>query len=257
MEFRPCVDIHNGKVKQIVGGSLSDQGDFAKENYVATQDAAFFANLYKSKNIKGGHIILLNPANSEYYEATKRQAMEALHAYPGGMQVGGGINPENAQEFLDAGASHVIVTSYVFQNGKIHYDRLDELVRAVGKEHLVLDLSCKKTASGYRIVTDRWQNMTFETVTDELIHQLSKCCDEFLLHAVDVEGKANGIEEELVTYLGHLETNPITYAGGVHSYEDLKLLKELGRNKVNVTVGSALDLFGGPLKWTKILEICS
>ena len=257
MEFRPCVDIHNGKVKQIVGGSLIDQGDFAKENYVATQDAAFFANLYKSKNIKGGHIILLNPVNSEYYEATKHQAMEALQAYPGGMQVGGGINPKNAEEFLDAGASHVIVTSYVFQNGKIHYDRLDELVRAVGKEHLVLDLSCKKTENGYRIVTDRWQKITLETVTDELIHQLSECCDEFLLHAVDVEGKANGIEEELVTYLGHLETIPITYAGGVHSYEDLKLLKDLGRNKVNVTVGSALDLFGGPLKWTKILEICS
>lgn len=256
MEFRPCIDIHNGKVKQIVGGSLKDEGNFAKENFVAKQDASFYAELYKSKNLKGGHIILLNSVDSEFYEETKKQAVDALRAYPGGMQVGGGITPQNAKDFLNEGASHVIVTSYVFRNGKIHYDRLNELVNKVGKEHLVLDLSCKKTSEGYFIVTDRWQNLTKEKVSDELFERLSGYCNEFLIHAVDVEGKANGIERDLVEYLGNTDTNTVTYAGGVHSLEDINLLKELGKNRVNVTIGSALDLFGGTLEWTKILDIC-
>ena len=111
MEFRPCIDIHNGKVKQIVGSSLMDNGDKARENFVSARDAVFFAKLYQRDRLKGGHVILLNPASSSYYEETKRQAIEALRAYPGGLQVGGGICPENAEEFLRAGASHVIVTS--------------------------------------------------------------------------------------------------------------------------------------------------
>lgn len=257
MEFRPCVDIHNGKVKQIVGGTLVDRGDSAKENFVSTLDAAYYAKLYESRGITGGHIILLNALESEYYEATKKQALDALRAYPGGMQVGGGINPQNASQFLNAGASHVIVTSYVFRDGRIQFDKLEELVRAVGRSHLVLDLSCKKTDKGYRIVTDRWQKLTHEYVDEQMLDKLSGYCDEFLLHAVDVEGKAKGIEEELVEYLGTLNTRPITYAGGVHSYRDIELLKKKGNNKVNVTVGSALDLFGGPLSWTRILEMCS
>lgn len=252
MEFRPCIDIHNGKVKQIVGGSLADLNDSAQENFVSEQDAAFFAKLYQKAGLKGGHIILLNSVNSEFYAQTKAQAISALQAYPGGMQVGGGITAENAVEYLNAGASHVIVTSYVFHDGKIDYKRLKKLVKSVGREHLVLDLSCKKIGAEYRIVTDRWQKVTDEVVTLELMEELAKYCSEFLIHAVDVEGKANGIEKELAAMLGEWDGLPITYAGGVHSYEDLDLLKELGKNRLNVTIGSALDLFGGNLKWEEV-----
>lgn len=255
MEFRPCIDIHNGKVKQIVGGSLTDAGNQATENFVAKQDAAFFAKLYRDAGIKGGHIILLNAADSEYYAATKEQAMQALFAYPGGLQVGGGITPENAAEYLQAGASHVIVTSYVFKDGKIHYDRLAKMVEAVGREHLVLDVSCKKVGEHYLVVTDRWQKVTEEVMDISLLNYLADYCDEFLIHAVDVEGKANGIERELVELLGEWNKRPITYAGGVHSYEDLTLIKELGQNHLNVTIGSALDLFGGTLEWEEVLAI--
>lgn len=256
MKFRPCIDIHNGKVKQIVGGSLRDEGNLAEENFVAEQDAAFFARLYKRSGLKGGHIILLNSQDSEYYEATREQAVSALKAYPGGLQVGGGIRPDNAAFFLDAGASHVIVTSYVFQEGRIRYDRLKEMTERVGKEHLVLDVSCKKAKAGYRVVTDRWQKQTEEKMDIALLEHLADHCDEFLIHAVDVEGKAEGIEKELVAMLGQWGKKPVTYAGGVHSYEDLKLLGEIGKGCLNVTVGSALDIFGGTLKWEKVLEIC-
>lgn len=252
MEFRPCIDIHNGKVKQIVGGSLTDVGNKAEENFVAEQDATFYARLYKEAGLKGGHIILLNAADSAYYEQTKEQAMQALQTYPGGLQVGGGITPENAGEYLKAGASHVIVTSYVFKDGKIHYDKLERLVDAVGKEHLVLDVSCKKVGDDYLVVTDRWQKVTDEVVNMELLNRLVSYCDEFLIHAVDVEGKANGIEQELVAMLGEWNQCPVTYAGGIHSYDDLKLIKELGKNHLNFTIGSALDLFGGALKWEDV-----
>ena len=247
MEFRPCIDIHNGKVKQIVGGSLKDTGNFAEENFVSKQDAAFYANMYKEAGIHGGHIILLNAKDSEYYAATKEQALKALAAYPGGLQIGGGITAENAKEFLAAGASHVIVTSYVFRDGHIDYERLAQLVAAVGKERLVLDLSCRKRDGEYFIVTDRWQKFTEERVTLSLLNRLKDSCDEFLIHAVDVEGKASGIETELVRMLGEWNEIPVTYAGGVGSFSDLELLKRLGQNHVNVTIGSSLDLFGGPM----------
>lgn len=254
MEFRPCIDIHNGKVKQIVGGSLLDEGNQAEENFVSDQDAAFFANLYKSHGLKGGHIILLNPASSEYYEATKAQAVQALAAYPGGFQIGGGIHADNAKEFLEAGASHVIVTSYVFKDGKIHYENLKKLKKAVGREHLVLDLSCRKRKEDYYIVTDRWQKFTKERVTEELLEKLSEYAAEFLIHAVDVEGKAGGIEEKLVEILGNWNGIPVTYAGGVGSFDDLARLKRLGKNCVNVTIGSALDIFGGTMAYDKVLD---
>lgn len=256
MEFRPCIDIHNGKVKQIVGGSLRDKGNQAKENFVSEMDGAFYAQLYRKENIKGGHIILLNPVTSEHYEATKAQAMSALSNYPDGLQVGGGITVENANEFINAGASHVIVTSYVFKDGKINYDNLNKLVQAVGKEHLVLDLSCRQREGSYFIVTDRWQKYTDETITTEILDELSEYCDEFLVHAVDVEGKASGIETELVSLLGEWGKIPVTYAGGVHSFDDLRLVKELGRDKINVTIGSALDLFGGNMKFEEVLSYC-
>lgn len=256
MEFRPCIDIHNGKVKQIVGGSLKDEGNQAQENFVATQDAAFFAKFYQKYGIKGGHIILLNPIGSEYYNDTKAQAVSALKSYPGGMQIGGGITAENAAEFLSAGASHVIVTSYVFKNGQIYYENLERLVKETGREHLVLDLSCRKREDGYYIVTDRWQKFTEERVTEELLERLSTYADEFLVHAVDVEGKAAGIEKELAVLLGKWRKIPITYAGGVGSMEDLLELKELGKDRLNVTVGSALDLFGGAMEFEKVLSFC-
>ena len=256
MEFRPCIDIHNGKVKQIVGGSLKDQGDMARENFVAAYDEDHYARIYKEAGIRGGHVILLNPEGSEYYEATKAQALKALQAYPGGLQVGGGIRGDNAKDFLDAGASHVIVTSYVFKNGEILYERLRELNRIVGKEHLVLDVSCRKKDDEYYVVTDRWQVMTKEKVTIDLLDRLSDYCDEFLIHAVDVEGKSAGIERELAMMLGEYDGIPVTYAGGVHELSDVRLLSELGRGRLNVTVGSALDLFGGKLSWQEIHRIC-
>ena len=256
MEFRPCIDIHNGSVKQIVGGSLRDYGDQVLENFVSKQDAAFYARLYREYGIENGHIILLNPAASPYYKETKMQALEALRAYPGGLQVGGGITPENAAEYLDAGASHVIVTSYVFKDGQIQYVRLNELVRSVGRDKLVLDLSARKKGDRYFIVTDRWQKYTDMELTEKTLDEMAAYCDEFLVHAVDVEGKANGIEEQLAGLLGNWSKIPITYAGGVHSFEDLRLLKKLGKGKVHVTVGSALDLFGGHLKFEDVLREC-
>ncbi len=257
MEFRPCIDIHDGRVKQIVGSSLSGDGGRVRENHVSEKDAAFFAELYRDHKIKGGHVILLNAVSDELYEKTKQQAMDALRAYPGGLQVGGGITPQNAADFLDAGASHVIVTSYVFREGRIFYGRLRELREAVGKDRLVLDLSCRRTNAGYTVVTDRWQKLTSEQLDGALLDRLSEFCDEFLIHAVDVEGKSEGIEEELAELLGRWSGRTVTYAGGVHSYGDLRLLKRLGRDRLNVTVGSALDLFGGSLSWKKVLEICS
>jgi len=254
MEFRPCIDIHNGKVKQIVGGTLKDAGDQARENFVSEQDAAFYAEFYKKSGIRGGHIILLNKADSEYYEQTKQQAFLALRAYPKGLQVGGGIHAENAEEYLDAGASHVIVTSYVFQGGHVHLDNLCRIERAVGKEHLVLDLSCRRKGDDYYIVTDRWQKFTDVKLNKKVLDELAGYCAEFLIHAVDVEGKARGIERPLAQMLGTWGKIPVTYAGGVGSFADLKELKELGQNRLNVTIGSALDLFGGPMNYEEILK---
>ena len=254
MKFRPCIDIHNGQVKQIVGGSLRDLGDQARENFVATQDAVFFAKLYQKYNLKGGHIILLNGKDSSYYEATKAQAMAALKAYPGGMQIGGGINDENANDYLECGADKVIVTSYVFKDGKISYENLEKLVKAVGKEKLVLDLSCRKKDDRYYIVTDRWQKYTDVVLDEKSLDYFSSYCNEFLIHAVDVEGKAAGIETQVAKLLGDWGKIPVTYAGGIHSFEDLEQLKVLGKEKIDFTIGSALDLFGGNLEFEKIVK---
>ena len=255
MKFRPCIDIHNGKVKQIVGGSLTDVQDQAKENFVSEQDAAFYAELYKKAGIKGGHVILLNSLDSPYYEATKAQALLALGAYPKGLQIGGGVNPQNAGEYLDAGASHVIVTSYVFKDGKISWENLDKMKEAAGKEKLVLDLSCRKKDGKYYIVTDRWQKFTDVTVTLEVMEELGSYCDEFLVHAVDVEGKAHGVETELAALLGEYKGNPVTYAGGVGSMADIEDLRTYGKNRLDVTVGSALDLFGGSIPFAELIKL--
>ena len=254
MKFRPCIDIHNGKVKQIVGGSLLDKGDYAQDNFVSEKDGDFYAKLYKDAGLEGGHIILLNPVGSQYYEEDVRQACLALSAYPGGLQIGGGMTAENAAFFLEQGASHIIVTSYVFKDGKINYENLEKIVAVTGKEHLVLDLSCRKKGEDYYIVTDRWQKFTDVKLTEDVLSELADYCDEFLVHAVDVEGKAGGIEEDIAALLGNWDGISVTYAGGVSSFEDLRKLKELGRNKVDVTIGRALDLFGGEMPFSKVLE---
>lgn len=256
MRFRPCIDIHNGSVKQIVGGSLRDEAEIVRENYVSEQKADFYANLYKKSNISGGHIILLNPVSSPYYEADVYQARLALREYPKGLQIGGGMNPYNAPEFLDMGASHVIVTSYVFKDGQVNFDNLKAMRDAVGKEHLVLDLSCRRKDGEYYIVTDRWQKFTDVRVNPETLDMFSDYCDEYLVHAVDVEGKASGIEDELAAMLGSWGRIPITYAGGVGSFSDLVKLKELGNNRLDVTVGSALDIFGGNMIYQEVVSFC-
>lgn len=254
MKFRPCIDIHNGKVKQIVGSSINDNGDNAVENFVSGKDSVYYAKMYKNDGLTGGHIIQLNSADSEYYQDTRNQAVMALEAYSGGMQAGGGINAENAGYFLDKGASHVIVTSYVFSNGEINYDNLRKISRAAGKENLVLDLSCRKKDGDYYIVTDRWQRFSNVTVDEKILNELSSYCDEFLIHAVDVEGKASGIEEELVLKLGKWDCIPITYAGGISGYNDILKLKEYGNGRIDFTIGSALDIFGGSISYKYIVS---
>ncbi|MCH5281579.1 MAG: phosphoribosylformimino-5-aminoimidazole carboxamide ribotide isomerase [Lachnospiraceae bacterium] len=254
MEFRPCIDIHNGMVKQIVGSSLSDEKESALENFVSKKDAAFYAGLYKEHGLKGGHVILLNGKDSPYYESSKKQAHLALKAYPNGLQIGGGITAQNAKEWINEGASHVIVTSYVFQNGQIVKERLEALKQAVGRERIVLDVSARRYEDAYYVMTDRWQKKSGEKLDLKLLERLSDDCDEFLIHAVDVEGKNRGIEEELVKLLSRYEERAITYAGGVHSYEELKKLHQIGGGRIHVTIGSALDLFGGRLEFEKICE---
>ena len=254
MRFRPCIDIHNGKIKQIVGGSLLDQGDFATENFVSEKDGTFYGKLYKENHLNGGHIIMLNARDSKYYEEDKVQALKALKAFEGGLQIGGGITDENAKEFIESGASHVIVTSFVFAGGKVHYDRLDALKEQVGREHLVLDLSCRKRDDKYYITTDRWQKFTEEELTIELLHKLESWCDEYLIHGVDVEGKASGTEEELVRMLAAWNGLPITYAGGIGSMEDLREFARISGEKLDYTIGSALDLFGGKIPYAELTE---
>lgn len=252
MRFRPCIDIHNGKVKQIVGGSLKDHGDKAVENFVSGYDAAFYAELYKKDNLKGGHVILLNPVSSEYYEKNRQQALAALKVFPGGLQVGGGVTAENAAEFIEAGASHVIVTYYVFREGQIQWDNLERLVRAVGKEHIVLDLSCRKKDASYYIVTDRWQTFTKIQVNEEILYWLKESCSEFLVHGVDSEGKAAGVPEDLVTLLSKIRGIPITYAGGIGSLKDLEQFRQISGGNLDFTIGSALDLFGGTIPYDAV-----
>ncbi|RKI44268.1 phosphoribosylformimino-5-aminoimidazole carboxamide ribotide isomerase [bacterium D16-51] len=254
MKFRPCIDIHNGSVKQIIGGSLEDSGNQAVDNFVSGQNAAFYARKYREDGLSGGHIILLNPKGSEFYGEDVSQAKAALEEYPGGMQIGGGMEEKNAEEFLAMGASHIIVTSYVFQGGMIYMDRLKRLVSLLGKEHLVLDLSCRYVEDDYYIVTDRWQKVTKVKMNRQTMEMLSEYCDEFLIHAVDVEGKASGVEKEVVRRLGERRFLPVTYAGGIHSMEDIDWIRKEGNGFVDFTVGSALDLFGGTISYQELLK---
>jgi len=255
MKFRPCIDLHNGQVKQIVGSTLTDAttttddtNTAVQENFVTETPSSDYAKRYQQDQLLGGHVIKLGPGNDE-------AALSALKAYPDGLQIGGGINDTNAQYWLNAGASHVIVTSHVFKNGMVDYEKLRTLVSIVGKERLVLDLSCRKrsVSKEYYVVTDRWQTYTDVAVTEQTLQELGSYCDEFLIHGVDVEGKQCGILQDLVVLLGKYSPVPVTYAGGVRSIEDCDLIRQIGNNRVDVTIGSALDCFGGTLSYKEVV----
>jgi phosphoribosylformimino-5-aminoimidazole carboxamide ribotide isomerase len=236
--FRPCIDLHEGKVKQLVGGTLSDDSSRTKTNFVADHSASWYAELYKNDNLRGGHVIMLGPGN-------EAEARSALKAFPGGLQIGGGINSETARDWLNAGASHIIVTSWVFRDGKVDWDRLKQISELVGKDRLVIDLSCRRRDGDYFVVTDRWQKFTEVKLSSETVGKFAEWCSEFLVHAVDFEGLCHGIDQELVSKLGEWVTIPTTYAGGANSFADLELVTRLGRGKIDLTIGSALDIFGG------------
>ncbi|XP_059463361.1 1-(5-phosphoribosyl)-5-[(5-phosphoribosylamino)methylideneamino] imidazole-4-carboxamide isomerase, chloroplastic [Corylus avellana] len=251
VRFRPCIDIHKGKVKQIVGSTIQDlkeDGSTLVTNFETDKSAAEFANLYKKNGLKGGHVIMIGAD-----PLSKNAAIEAMHAYPGGLQVGGGINSDNALSYIEGGASHVIVTSYVFNNGQMDLERLKDLVHVVGKQRLVLDLSCRRKEDKYAIVTDRWQKFTDVYLDEKVLEFLASYADEFLVHGVDVEGKKLGIDEELVALLGKHSPIPLTYAGGVAEMADLERIKVAGLGRVDVTVGSALDIFGGKLAYKDVV----
>lgn len=238
MKFRPCIDLHQGVVKQIVGSTLSDADESPTTNFTAEKPARWFADLYRKDGLEGGHVIQLGAGNDQ-------AATEALSAWPRGLQIGGGITLENSVSWIDRGASAVIVTSYVFHDGVIDKDRLTRLSEKLGRERLVLDLSCRKKGDDYLVVTNRWQTFTREKVGFDLLDDLSSYCSEFLIHAVDVEGMCRGIETPLVTLLGQWAGIPVTYAGGIRSMDDIMTIADLGRGNIDYTVGSALDIFGG------------
>lgn len=247
MRFRPCIDLRNGKVVQIVGGTLSDdRQERVSTNFESEMSSSQYAELYRRDRLTGGHVIALGPGNEE-------AALEALAAYPGGLQYGGGVNLENAARYLEAGASHVIVTSYVFRAGRIDLDRLKGLVKRIGAEQLVLDLSCRSRDGKYWVVTDRWQTFTESKLDRALLDGLSDHCAEFLVHGVDVEGKMSGIEERLVAELAEWSPLPVTYAGGARSLVDLERVDVLGKGRVDLTIGSALDIFGGSMPYAEVV----
>ncbi|MBM9536641.1 phosphoribosylformimino-5-aminoimidazole carboxamide ribotide isomerase [Desulfobulbus alkaliphilus] len=250
MRFRPCIDLHEGRVKQIVGSTLAGNGTGPHTNFSSELPSSYYAEMYRRDRLTGGHVIMLGPGN----EAAAR---EALRAWPGGLQVGGGISDQNAAQWLELGASHVIVTSHVFHDGHIDRQRLRRLNDLIGARHLVLDLSCRRRGNAYYVVTDRWQKFTDVTINAAVLDSLATCCDEFLIHAVDVEGKCMGIDVQLLKILATATPIPTTYAGGVASMADLELINTAGQGRIDVTVGSALDIFGGTgLYYRDVVAYC-
>lgn len=253
LPFRPCIDLHEGRVKQIVGGSLRD-GERPETNFETDRSSSWFADLYRRDGLAGGHVILLGPGN----ESAARQA---LTAWPGGLQVGGGVTAENARAWLEAGASHVIVTSYVFREGLVDWEHLSELTRAIGRERLVLDLSCRRrpdpdgSPDRYFVVTDRWQKFTETEICPATLERLAGSAAEFLIHAADIEGRQQGIDLELVELLARHSPIPATYAGGARGLEDLRTVWQTGRGRLGLTIGSALDLFGGPIPYREVVTL--
>lgn len=249
MNFRPCIDLHDGKVKQIVGSTLGYDNKEVVENFTSDQNSSFYASLFLQNKLTGGHVIMLGPGNEE-------AAISALEAYPNGLQIGGGITADNAQKYIDAGASHVIVTSYIFHDGQLDMDRLQQLVKKIGKEKLVLDLSCRKRDGKWYVVTDKWTKFSDFEVNAQSIKKIEEYCDELLIHAVDVEGKRSGMQEDLVRDLAEWTSIPTTYAGGVRSIDDLKKFESLSNGKLHVTIGSALSIFGGDLDFQTVVNYC-
>jgi len=223
-KFRPCIDLHGGVVKQIVGGTLKDgAAEELKENFVSEKAPSWYAGKFCEAGLTGGHVIKLGAGNEV-------AAREALAAWPEGMQIGGGINAENAAEWLEAGASHVIVTSWLFdEEGRFLEDRLG----AIAHE------------GSWRVAMNRWQTLTDLELDLEVMMDLSVYCDEFLIHAADVEGLCQGVDEDLVTLFKDWKGCPVTYAGGVRNLADAQKVNELSGGQVDLTVGSALDIFGG------------
>lgn len=237
--FRPCIDLHEGRVKQIVGGSLDESApERLQTRFVSDRPAAWYAALYRQDGLTGGHVIMLGPGN-------EAEARSALAAYPGGLQIGGGIHPGNAMQWLEAGASHVIVTSWLFREGQLDWERLRLLAQRVGRSRLVIDLSCRRRGGDYVVVVNRWQTFTDLVLSPEIFGRLGEFCAEFLVHAVDVEGRCAGVDLELVQKLAAWSSRPVTYAGGARSLEDLETVTRVGQGRVDLTIGSALDIFGG------------
>lgn len=249
MQFRPCIDLHDGQVKQIVGSTLGYEGQAVVENFISSNDSSYYANMFAQDGLTGGHVIMLGSGNEE-------AALRALAAYPNGLQVGGGITADNAKTYIDAGASHVIVTSYIFHDGQFDEARLQRLVAAVGKEKLVIDLSCRKRDGKWFVVTNKWTQFSTFEVNAESIRYIEQFCDELLIHAVDVEGKRSGMQESLVMDLARWTSIPTTYAGGVRSLEDLQKFEQLTNGKLHVTIGSALSIFGGDLSYDEVVQYC-
>ncbi|MBS4219935.1 phosphoribosylformimino-5-aminoimidazole carboxamide ribotide isomerase [Bacillus sp. FJAT-49711] len=250
MKFRPCIDIHQGKVKQIVGDTLQLDNELVTENFVSEYGSAFYASMFKNDGLNGGHVIMLGDGN-------KDSALQALKEYPNGLQIGGGITSDNANYYLENGASHVIVTSYIFENGELNKDRLYKVVDAVGKDKLVIDLSCKKKNGKWFVVTNKWTQYSNLEINQSTISELEQYCDEFLIHAVDVEGKRSGIQEDLVEQLSEWVSIPTTYAGGVSSIKDLETFYQISNGKLDITIGSSLDIFGGDLSYKEVVEFCT
>ncbi|KAL2038462.1 hypothetical protein N7G274_008801 [Stereocaulon virgatum] len=255
--FRPCIDLHSGQVKQIVGGTLNAEASELKTNYVSKHPASYFAQLYKDHALKGAHVIMLGPGN-------EKAAQEALAAWPRGLQVGGGINETNARQWIDRGAEKVIVTSYLFPDAKFSMECLDAILAALEQDRkkLVIDLSCRRQGASWTVAMNKWQTLTDMEVNKGSIKMLEPYCSEFLIHAADNEGLQKGIDEELVEKLGQWCALPVTYAGGGKTLEDLERVKQLSEGQVDLTIGSALDIFGGQgvkfedcVEWNK-RQIC-
>ncbi|KAJ2971576.1 hypothetical protein NUW58_g9377 [Xylaria curta] len=195
-------------------------------------------------------------------------AREALAAWPRHLQVGGGINDKNAALWIENGASKVIITSFLFPDGKFSQERLDAVLTALGgdKNKLVIDLSCRRQDDDrWFVAMDKWQTITDmeitqgefnifrfsmyhladEAVCEESIRSLEPYCSEFLIHAADNEGLQKGVDERLVEKLAAWCAIPVTYAGGGRNLDDLELVKRLSHGRVDLTIGSALDCFGG------------
>jgi phosphoribosylformimino-5-aminoimidazole carboxamide ribotide isomerase len=249
LRFRPCIDLHQGKVKQIVGETLNVDNQSVVENFVSDLNPGYYANLYKNDRLQGGHIIMLGAGN-------EAAALQALEAYPGGLQIGGGITADNAAGYLEKGATHVIVTSYVFRNGQLNLPNLQAIVSEIGKDNLVIDLSCKERGGKWYVVTNQWKTFSDFEVNPANIRDLEQYCSEFLVHAVDVEGKQSGIQETLVNQLSRWVSIPATYAGGARSLADLAIFRDLSHGKLDITIGSALDIFGGKLPYREVVNYC-